>query len=227
VSKDDGRTWLGGLPLDARPGVSYPDGDEAPDGTIRLIYDRNRTSDKEILMACFAEADALAGKDVSGKVRLRVLVDKATGGPDPAKFVYRSHADGESLLTGEGPGLKLTEGIKSVPFRKDEKLFTDRNYKVWDVPKALADHSFVRGSIDGVEAICVKPGVVFVATPLKDRNRDSVAKELEKQGFAKAKHPEFLIMFLPNGEANIVTTYQKQVAEGERIVFGKWGVLIH
>jgi hypothetical protein len=212
--------------LDARPGVSYPDGDEAPDGTVRIIYDRNRTNDKEILMACFAEADAVAGQDVSGKVRLRVLVNKATGGPDPTKFRYRVHQDGEALLTGEGAELKLADGTKPIPLRKDEALFTDRNYKVWDVPQALAGRSFARSSIDGVEAVCTEPGIVFVATPLRDRNRDSVAKELEKQGFAKARLPEFLIMFLPNGEANIVTTYQKRLAEGERVVFGKWGVLI-
>jgi predicted neuraminidase len=227
VSKDDGETWEGGLLLDARRGVSYPDGDEAPDGTIRLIYDRNRTTDKEILLACFAEADALAGKDVSGKVRLRVLVNQATGGPDPETFVYRPHADGEALLSGEGAVLRLADGTKSVPLRKGERLFTNRNYKMWHVPQALAGRSFVRSGIDGTDVVCTKPGIVFVATPLKDRNRDSVVKELQGQGFAKAKLPEFLIMFLPNGEANIVTTYQKRVAAGEKVSFGKWGVLIH
>jgi hypothetical protein len=98
---------------------------------------------------------------------------------------------------------------------------------MWHVPQALAGRSFVRSGIDGTDVVCTKPGIVFVATPLKDRNRDSVVKELQGQGFAKAKLPEFLIMFLPNGEANIVTTYQKRVAAGEKVSFGKWGVLIH
>ncbi|MCA9051987.1 MAG: exo-alpha-sialidase, partial [Planctomycetaceae bacterium] len=32
VSRDDGRTWNGGLLLDERSGVSYPDGQQTPDG---------------------------------------------------------------------------------------------------------------------------------------------------------------------------------------------------
>jgi len=79
VSKDDGASWQGGLMLDERVGVSYPDGLQKEDGRIYIIYDRNRLTDKEILMAVFTEQDVLAGKDVSGAVRLRVLVNRATG----------------------------------------------------------------------------------------------------------------------------------------------------
>src|SRR6185312_16329866 len=53
LSDDDGRSWKGGLLLDERVAVSYPDGDQAPDGRIFLIYDYNRTTDKEILLARF------------------------------------------------------------------------------------------------------------------------------------------------------------------------------
>src|SRR5678816_4100427 len=34
LSPDDGKTWRGGLLLDDRQWVSYPDGDQAPDGRI-------------------------------------------------------------------------------------------------------------------------------------------------------------------------------------------------
>ena len=37
VSGDDGDTWSGGLLLDERPGVSYPDGQQAADGSINII----------------------------------------------------------------------------------------------------------------------------------------------------------------------------------------------
>ncbi|MFM8890657.1 MAG: sialidase family protein, partial [Planctomycetia bacterium] len=84
VSKDDGATWSGGLMLDERPGVSYPDGQETADGTIRIIYDFRRVTDREILLASFREEDAAAGKDVSGAVRLRQLVSKGSGGRGPA-----------------------------------------------------------------------------------------------------------------------------------------------
>ena len=43
----------------------------APDGTIYIIYDYNRTPNGEVLMATFTEADVRAGKPVSDKVRLR------------------------------------------------------------------------------------------------------------------------------------------------------------
>lgn len=79
ISKDDGKTWKGGLQLDERPGVSYPDGVQSEDGTIYIIYDYSRTGDKKILMTTFTEADVLAGKPVSGKVRQRVLINQATG----------------------------------------------------------------------------------------------------------------------------------------------------
>lgn len=80
LSEDEGATWKGSLMLDERPGVSYPDGFEAPDGTISIIYDRNRADDREILLARFNEADVLAGKFVSPLAQERMLVSKATGG---------------------------------------------------------------------------------------------------------------------------------------------------
>jgi len=88
VSRDDGRTWGGGLLLDERTGVSYPDGQQTADGTIRIIYDFSRTDARNILVASFREEDAAAGREVSGAVRLRQLVSKASGGqekPKPAK----------------------------------------------------------------------------------------------------------------------------------------------
>tara|TARA_R110000868_G_scaffold149766_1_gene372360 strand:- start:33420 stop:34601 length:1182 start_codon:yes stop_codon:yes gene_type:complete len=81
LSQDDGKTWQGGLLLDERSGVSYPDGVQSDDGTIYIIYDFARTRDKKILMATFTEEDVLAGKPVSDKARLRVLVNQATGTP--------------------------------------------------------------------------------------------------------------------------------------------------
>ncbi len=60
LSDDDGKTWQGGLMLDERKGVSYPDGFQAPDGTIYISYDRNRATDGEILLARFTEEDILA-----------------------------------------------------------------------------------------------------------------------------------------------------------------------
>lgn len=79
VSEDEGQTWNDGLMLDERTGISYPDGFQAPDGTICMIYDRNRATDSEILMARFTEEDILAGRFHSSGSRPRILVNKALG----------------------------------------------------------------------------------------------------------------------------------------------------
>lgn len=77
LSDDDGETWKGNLLIDERNSVSYPDGVQAPDGTIYIIYDRERTRAREILMATFTEEDVRNGQASSSKARLRVLVNKA------------------------------------------------------------------------------------------------------------------------------------------------------
>lgn len=77
LSDDDGQTWKGGLMLDPRAGISYPDGFQAPDGTITISYDRNRAKDGDILMARFTEEDILEGKLVGPKSKLRMLINRA------------------------------------------------------------------------------------------------------------------------------------------------------
>lgn len=80
LSEDDGNTWLGGLMLDERNDVSYPDGTQANDGTIHIIYDYDRCGSREVLLASFTESDILSGKTDSPTVRLRQLVGKGSGG---------------------------------------------------------------------------------------------------------------------------------------------------
>ena len=77
LSDDDGRSWLGGLLLDERSGVSYPDGVEAANGRIYVIYDHGRTTEAEILMATFGEEDIQQGACVTADCRLKLLVNKA------------------------------------------------------------------------------------------------------------------------------------------------------
>lgn len=73
LSEDDGQTWKGGLLLDARSTISYPDGVQAPDGKIYIIYDRNRTQERQIYMAVFTEADIASGKP-GPQTRLQVPI---------------------------------------------------------------------------------------------------------------------------------------------------------
>ncbi|MCX6900272.1 MAG: exo-alpha-sialidase, partial [Verrucomicrobia bacterium] len=85
LSDDEGKTWKGGLLLDERSSVSYPDGFQAPDGLIHILYDWNRHTDAEILLAKFREEDVLAGKIVSKDAKLLMLANKATG-PKPILY---------------------------------------------------------------------------------------------------------------------------------------------
>ncbi|MBK9166410.1 MAG: exo-alpha-sialidase [Bryobacterales bacterium] len=81
VSDDDGVTWKGGLVIDERES-SYPDGVQAADGTIYVIYDHQRyTLNREgregvgsVVMAAFHEDDVRAGRPVTDKVRLRSVI---------------------------------------------------------------------------------------------------------------------------------------------------------
>jgi hypothetical protein len=76
LSTDDGATWSDGLLLDERSGVSYPDGVQDKDGLIWITYDRDRGGAGEILLAKFKEDDVAAGKNVSGAVSLKQVVNK-------------------------------------------------------------------------------------------------------------------------------------------------------
>lgn len=76
VSDDDGVTWSGGLMLDERDHVTYPDGVQTADGKIYLVYDYNRTPDGVIQLAVFTEDDVRAGKPVNDKVGLQLEIDR-------------------------------------------------------------------------------------------------------------------------------------------------------
>ena len=85
LSEDDGKTWFGGLLLDERSKVSYPDGVQAPDGRVYIIYDYDRSGEKQILMATFTEEDVLREEFGSSGSRKRVLVNQATGKAQPRR----------------------------------------------------------------------------------------------------------------------------------------------
>ncbi len=76
ISTDDGATWCDGLLLDERSNVSYPDGVQDRDGMIWITYDHDRQGAGEILYTAFREEDVIAGKDVSGSVKLRQIISR-------------------------------------------------------------------------------------------------------------------------------------------------------
>lgn len=75
---DDGENWRGGLLLDSGCG-SYPDCCQADDGTIYVTHDHGRDREGEIWLHRFTEDDILAGKIVSPRGRLGLVVFRALG----------------------------------------------------------------------------------------------------------------------------------------------------
>ncbi len=101
LSDDDGISWRGGLMLDARKGISYPDGFQAPDGTIYISYDRNRSSDGEILLARFTEDEVLARKLTGPKSKLRMLISRPLAREAARKAAVTRAGDWKPLFDGK------------------------------------------------------------------------------------------------------------------------------
>ena len=235
LSDDDGKTWKGGLLLDERDTVSYPDGTQAPDGTIYVIYDWNRADDKHILMTTFTEEDVLAGEYQSDAARARVLINHATGvNSKPwlkdGRFLHlKKNQDAAPRLAGPGAVIKPVEGeIRAAKI--GQPIFSNRDYTFGDqLPEFLRDGRFLFSTMEKSEGVCSQAGVVYVLTPTPQRNRDSVTESLTEQGFTLAAVPEFVLFLMPGGRAasgNVCSVYQRQVSVGERIEFDKWGVLV-
>ncbi|MFI4912174.1 MAG: sialidase family protein [Sedimentisphaeraceae bacterium JB056] len=217
ISEDDGKSWRGGLLIDERKGVSYPDGQQTPDGTIYITYDYSRKDEKEIYMATFTEDDAAAGKDVSDKVRLNVLISE--GAPD----ALADNKDGQPFEF-EPAGKFVSEKGEVKLFKEGEKLFSDRSYTANKIPAQLDGMILLQVDIDGTKSVqCISDGMLYFLTPQPLRNDDSQSDELEKLGFKKVAMPEFPL-FNPPKTSNYCTLYQKKCNKGEIITFGKWAV---
>ena len=104
LSEDEGRTWRGGLLLDERKGISYPDGFQAPDGTIYLSYDRNRATDGEILMARFTEEDILAKEFKGPKSKGKILISR------PLAREVEAAAKAEAAAEAKAGFVRLDDG---------------------------------------------------------------------------------------------------------------------
>ena len=144
LSTDDGTTWNDGLLLDERGGdtyangvpggVSYPDGVQDRDGLIWIIYDRGRNSVGEILLARFREKDMLAGKNVSGAVKLKQVISKLE---QPAEHSAPTVNGSKSPKPASPPGLLLgpSDGPDAVQGRytpDGRVVFDKRPIKEWE-----------------------------------------------------------------------------------------------
>jgi predicted neuraminidase len=76
LSEDEGETWKGGLVLDERPHISYPDVDQDEKGVIHIVYDHCRAGLGEILKAQVTEEDILNGKPCCPGSSMREVIIK-------------------------------------------------------------------------------------------------------------------------------------------------------
>jgi hypothetical protein len=128
LSDDDGASWYGHLLLDERVTVSYPDGVEAEDGTIYVIYDRERLGAGDILMSVFREEDVIAGQAQSSGCRLKQVVSTlhkrhlVAPGWDPVQAGARVLA---GLVSITGPEVKGAHDAEMV-------MVDDKAYVVYE-----------------------------------------------------------------------------------------------
>lgn len=100
ISKDDGKTFEGGLLLDERGGISYPDICESSDGTIYVQYDYKREQEAQLLFACFKESDVLSGAATSVNAALRRIITSHKGITGTLYTLFEGAADGFSAGSG-------------------------------------------------------------------------------------------------------------------------------
>ncbi len=98
LSEDDGKTWKYKVCIDPRDANSYPDADYRV-GKIYLVYDRGRTSHKEIIFASFTEDDIINGNEIALKV-----ISKPLPNPDREGII-------SSVL--ENKLIAIIRGVKS------------------------------------------------------------------------------------------------------------------
>lgn len=78
ISRDEGASWQGGLLIDGREGVSYPDGQQDADGRLHLIHDFDRYGQRQICYSCVTPEEILAGRLTQPDSFLARVIDPET-----------------------------------------------------------------------------------------------------------------------------------------------------
>ncbi len=216
ISTDDGQTWQGNLVLDERNGVSYPDGIQVEDGRIYVIYDRNRFTDMQILMAVITEEDIMAGSLVNPSSRLKVLVNN--NGVAAPKVP-------EDL---KNTGITPTDGGRVAILENGKTIFLNREGRVFrNLPTKFFGMCYVFSNLENSSARIDIPGDVYVFTK-RDGATEYVSlhDKLTEQGFVRDTSVPPFKMFDQAGVEDTVV-YHKYSNAGETISFGNWVVIAY
>ena len=182
LSMDDGRTWHGGLMLDARTSVSYPDGVQAEDGLIYIIYDYDRFGAKDVLLATFTEEDVLVGRPVSGRTRFAQTVSHATGKLPTAEELWARFTE-ETGIEAEYDAWAFgddSDALLNLVVRTD-KTSTSSAYPLYalegeELPK-VGEYNIILDS-KGFAGCITRTTKVYVV-PFKDVTAEHARKEGE------------------------------------------------
>jgi len=228
LSEDEGQIWRGGLMLDERAGITYPDVIQQPDGSIIATYDRERTPLGEIYMARFREEDILARKVLSLDTRLKHLIVQTPKSNSLPRHAMRDNANAEPFVPEPAAVLETADGEIRRLFR-NARIFANRDYTFFEIPGVLNERQFLYSNLEHSEATCVQDGMVYILAPTPERNpNDNPEASLLAQGFRRAAVPETVIN-LVSGKAEpaaTVSVYQKHMKAGETVRFGRWGVIV-
>ena len=218
TSNDQGKTWM------LRGGCNVPK--EVRQFDEHMFDEHMFVERKDDSLWLLVRTAYGIGESVSGAVKLRQLVSKATGGqekPKPSTAPVHANADGKAMRTSQ-LGTLASSDVKPQAFVPGAKLFTDRAYIAAELPAAFKNAHFLPIAMNGQKTLkCERAGTVFFLTPLLERNRDTTAQALMDQGFEKVALPE-IPLFNPASSANFCTLFQKDCTAGETILIGKWAV---
>ena len=128
LSTDNGATYSAPLLIDGRNWVSYPDVSFGADGSIYVIYDRERYGARELITAHFTEEDILSGntdnieKTITKKINYYTSSDRFFTADENGKAeILRGNVTGLS----HGVGYTFTENNSKMTY--SQNLFVDEN----------------------------------------------------------------------------------------------------
>lgn len=161
----DADNWSDGILIDGRDNVSYPDVAEDDDGSIYIVYDRERgaycksaeecmSKPREILLAKITERDIAERKIVTDGSALRIIADKlgayaADDGEDP----FSVYGDGVKDYIRTLSELDSGDEILSIIFRD----YGNCCFSINDEERRIIDDNCTAlNELDGCDDICRK-----------------------------------------------------------------------
>lgn len=221
LSVDEGKTWPYRLLLDRRFEVSYPDAQQDSDGNIYIIYDCNRWSSMEILLAKITEDDIMKGKLVTATSFLKKLVNN-NGGLENQQPDFE-YSQGAQVSIRRLAKIEPQKGKIEI-IRAGGRLFCDDEYEFSEtMPEALKGKNYLLAGTDntGNTIKALSDGFIYLLTFV---DYDPQIGFLRDQGFrTQVTLPR---RQLCNAYEPPLAFMEKKVVAGEKIHLCNWSIVI-